>query len=120
MSAKNTFIPLNWVIDDNKFVTCWVTSANATRAAKFKLVPTGKSNMGTGIGFGADKIKYFEFAFQIDNDAEIHKEQTGSTISWNFSVNGVNIVLTYRNQYSNSNYRGKTRSVENLDRLFTN
>lgn len=118
MSVKNTFIPSNWSIDDRKNVTCWVNSTNAKRATKFKLVPTGKSNLGTGSGFYTDKIKYIEFSFQIDNDVEIHKDQTGSTISWIFSVNDVNIILTHRNQYSNSNFRGRTRSIENLDQLF--
>lgn len=118
MSTKNTFRPSNWTISDTKVLTCWVNPENAKRATKFKLISTGKTNNGAGFGFGAELIKYTEFTVQINRDADIHKEQNGSTISWCFIVNGVMIELTHRNQYSNSNFRGRTRSVENLDKLF--
>lgn len=117
MSTKNLFIPSNWSISDDKVVTCWVNSANAIKASKFKLVATGKYNLGASTGFPTNKIGYTEFTFKIDNDVEIHKERNGSTISWTFFMNGANIMLTYRNQYSNCYYYGKTRSVENIDRL---
>jgi len=119
MSLKTTFMPSNWALHDDKTVTCWVNQTNSNRAIKFGLIPTGRSNLGASNGLSVEKIKYIEYSFKIPKNADIKKEQTGSTISWNFVIDGITIALTYRNQYESKNWRyvGMRRNVETLDKM---
>lgn len=121
MSIKTTFMPSNWVLHDDKTVTFWVNQTNSNRATKFGLKPTGISNQGAGNGFGAEKLKFIEYSFKIPRDAEILNEQTGSTISWKFMIDGITIVLTYRNQYESKNWRyiGGRKSIEQINALLS-